>query len=72
MALDYLIVFKKTEEFLYKIYPRLTNFPKAEKFCLCSEIKECTYNLLKYISLGTSVKVKDLGTYKKQMVTYKN
>ena len=36
--LNYLKVYKNTEELLYKLYPRLINYPKAEKFALCSEI----------------------------------
>lgn len=34
-----LIVYRKTEELLYKVYPRLVNFPKSEKFSLCQDIK---------------------------------
>jgi len=30
----------KTEQLLYKVYPRLVNFPKAEKFMLSQRIKD--------------------------------
>lgn len=56
--LDYLIVYKKSEELLYKVYPRLMNYPKSERYALCSEIKQCFFGLLRNISLGTSVKSK--------------
>ena len=45
---------------LYKIYPRLINFPKSEKFSLCQSIKNNFFDLLKCISLGNSVKSKRL------------
>jgi len=53
-----LIVYKKVEELLYQIYPRLSNFPKAEKFSLCEAIKNNFYELLKYISLSSTVNTK--------------
>lgn len=53
-----LIVYKKTEELLYNVYPRLANYPKSEKFSLCQDIKHNFYDLLKFISLGNSVKSK--------------
>ena len=56
--LSYLKVYKNTEELLYKLYPKLVNYPKAEKFSLCSEIKDCLFNMLRCISLGTTVKSK--------------
>ena len=43
-------VYKKTEQLLYKIYPRLVNFPKSEKFSLCQSIKNNFFDLLKFIS----------------------
>lgn len=58
IAIYELEVFKRTEELLNKIYPVLINFPNAEKFSLCSEIKHNFYKLLSYISLGNSVKSK--------------
>jgi hypothetical protein len=53
-----LVVYRRAEELLYKVYPRLINYPKAEKFALCQTIKENFFELLKYISLGNSVKSK--------------
>ena len=51
-------VYRQTEELLYKVYPRLLNYPKSEKFSLCQEIKLNFFELLKYISLGNSVRSK--------------
>ena len=53
-----LIVYRKAEELLYKIYPRLINYPKSEKFSLCQNIKQNFFDLLKAISLANSVKSK--------------
>ena len=53
-----LVVQKKTEELLYKVYPRLVNFPKSEKFSLCQRIKEAFFDIIKYISMGNAVKSK--------------
>jgi len=53
-----LLVQKKTEQLLYKVYPRLVNFPKSEKFSLCQHIKESFFDILKNISLGNAVKSK--------------
>lgn len=53
-----LIVYAKTETLLYRLYPVLVNYPKAEKYALCLQIKECLYDILKNISLGNSVKSK--------------
>lgn len=53
-------LYRKAEEFLNKIYPRLINFPKSEKYSLCSEIKECNYKLLTYIAKARFVKSKRL------------
>ncbi len=58
MPANDLIVYRKTEELLYKVYPRLINFPKAEKFGLSQNIKENFFCMLKFISLGNSVKSK--------------
>lgn len=58
MSATDLKVYRKTEELLYKVYPRLANYPKSEKFSLCQSIKNSFYELLKYISLGNSVKSK--------------
>lgn len=56
-----LIVYKKVESLLYRLYPVLENYPKSEKFALCQQIKECIYNLLRCISLGNSVKSKRMS-----------
>ena len=53
-----LVLYKKTEDLLYKVYPKLKNYPKSEKFSLCQNIKNSFYELLKFISLGNSVKSK--------------
>ncbi len=53
-----LIVMKKAEQVLYKIYPRLVNFPKSEKHSMCLHIKEAFFGLLKHIALGNAVKSK--------------
>lgn len=53
-----LLVSKKTEALLNKIYPALVNFPKAEKFALCHEIKQNFYDLIKFIEMANSVKSK--------------
>ena len=51
---------KRIEVFTLKIYGKLVNFPKAEKFALCSEIKENLYNLYQYTSRANYVKSKRL------------
>lgn len=58
MSVQSLLVYRKTEELLYKVYPRLVKFPKSEKFSLCQSIKNNFFELLKCISLGNSVKSK--------------
>ncbi len=58
MPVQDLIVYRKSEELLNKVYPRLVNFPTSEKFSLCQHIKENFFELLKYISLGNSVRSK--------------
>jgi four helix bundle protein len=60
MAANDLIVYTKTENLLYRLYPVLVNYPKSEKFALCQQIKDCVYNILKNIALGNSVKSKRL------------
>lgn len=45
---------------MYDVYPRLVNFPKSEKFSLCQSIKDNFFQLLKFISMGNSVKSKRL------------
>lgn len=51
-------VSKKSEELLNMIYPSLVNYPKAEKFALCAEIKEHFYKLIANIEMANSVKSK--------------
>lgn len=58
MSATDLKVYRKTEELLYKVYPRLVNYPKSEKFSLCERIKNAFFDLLSNISLGNSVKSK--------------
>ena len=43
---------------MYKLYPRLVNFPKSEKFSLCQRIKEAFFDIIKYVELGNKVKSK--------------
>lgn len=52
------MVSKKSEALLNRIYPALVNFPKAEKYALCSEIKQNFYDLIKFIEMANSVKSK--------------
>ena len=58
MPANDLLIYRRTEELLYTIYPALKNYPKSEKFSLCQNIKENLYQLLKFISLANSVKSK--------------
>ena len=53
-----LIIYKKAEGLLNDVYPVLRNFPKAEKFALCQEIKQTFYVLLRYIMLANNVKAR--------------
>lgn len=52
---------KRIEEFAKTIYPKLKNFPKSEKFSMCSEIKENIYNLYSYTARANYVKSKRLA-----------
>lgn len=56
-----LLVSKKSEALLNRIYPALVNFPKAEKFALCQEIKQNFYDMIKFIEMANSVKSKRKG-----------
>ena len=58
MSKENLVLYKKTENLFFTIYPSLKNYPKSEKFALCQQIKEHFVELLKYISLANSVKSK--------------
>lgn len=58
MATNDLILYRKTEELLYKVYPKLVNYPKYERYALSQTIKNCFFSLLQNIALGNSVKSK--------------
>ena len=46
--MEKLVLRKKAEIFLNtEIYPALKNFPKAEKFCICQEIKQAFYRIIR-------------------------
>ncbi len=53
-----LLLYAKSEELFFKIYKTLRNYPQAEKFALCADIKRDFSFLLRAISLGNSVKSK--------------
>ena len=53
-----LIVLKKVEQLLYRVYPTLANYPKSEKYSLCASIKQAFFETISYISLGAKVKSK--------------
>lgn len=53
-----LVIYKKTETLLNDVYNVLRNFPKAEKFCLCQEIKQAFYAMLRNITLANNIKSK--------------
>lgn len=53
-----LVLYSKTEQLYFTIYPRLKNFPRAEKYGLCLQIKDHFTELLKRISMAASVKSK--------------
>lgn len=55
---DELLIYKKVELLLNRIYPALKNYPQAEKYVLCAEIKKAFINLMKYIMLANKVKSK--------------
>lgn len=50
------ILQKKAEVFLEKIYPLLKNFPASEKFCLCQEIKQANYRLIRNTVMFTNIR----------------
>lgn len=48
---------KKTETLLNDIvYPLLKNFPKAEKYCICQEVKQAFYRILRNVMMYSSIK----------------
>lgn len=51
---------KRVETFTLEIYPKLINFPKAEKYVLCSDIRSKLFNLYGVISQANYVKSKRL------------
>lgn len=53
-----LLLYAKSEELFFRIYKTLRNYPQAEKFALCVDIKRDFSSLLRAISLGNSVKSK--------------
>jgi len=53
-----LLLYAKSEELFFKVYKTLRNYPQAEKFALCADIKRDFSSLLRAISLGNSVKSK--------------
>ncbi len=58
MPANDLIIYRRVEQVLYNLYPRLIKYPKSEKYSLCQSIKNTLFEMLKYISLGNSVKSK--------------
>lgn len=43
---------KKAEVLFNKtVYPMLKNFPKAEKYCLCQEVKQAFYRVLRNVMM---------------------
>lgn len=50
-----LLVARRAEVLLNMIYPSLRNYPKAEKFALCSEIKSNFYGLISSVEMANSV-----------------
>lgn len=50
-----LLVARKAEVLLNMIYPSLSNYPKSEKFSLCSEIKSHFYGLISNVEMANSV-----------------
>lgn len=60
-TMEPLILQKKAEVLLNKeIYPVLQKFPKAEKFCLCQEIKQAFYRVIRNTMLANNVRRGDL------------
>lgn len=58
--MENLELLKRIEEFAKTIYPMLKNFPKAEKFAMCSEVKINLYNLYQFTYRAKFVKSKRL------------
>ncbi|MEF2965681.1 diversity-generating retroelement protein Avd [Paenibacillus sp. M1] len=51
-----LVLQKKAEVFLNSIYPLLRNFPKAEKYSLCQELKQACYRIIRNSMTYNSLK----------------
>lgn len=62
-----LLLQKKAEVFLSSLYPLLKNFPKAEKFCLCQEIKQACYRVIRNAMTYNSLKVDSKINYLHQV-----
>lgn len=60
MSNENLRLYAKTEHLLYRMYPALKNFPKAEKYALSQQIKNSFFSLLKNISLANKVRSKKI------------
>lgn len=62
-----LLLQKKAEVLLNKdVYPILINFPKAEKFCICQEIRQAFYRIIRNTILFNNIK-RDKLYYLKQI-----
>lgn len=62
-----LLLQKKAEVLLNKdVYPILINFPKAEKFCICQEIRQAFYRIIRNTILSNNIK-RDKLYYLKQI-----
>lgn len=62
-----LLLQKKAEVLLNKdVYPILINFPKAEKFCICQEIRQAFYRIIRNAILSNNIK-RDKLYYLKQI-----
>jgi hypothetical protein len=58
-----LLLQKKTEVLLNReVYPVLQNFPKAEKFALCQEIKQAFYRVIRNSMLANNTRRGDQRT----------
>lgn len=62
-----LLLQKKAEVFLNSLYPLLKNFPKAEKFCLCQEIKQACYRVIRNAMTYNSLKADSKINYLHQV-----
>ena len=53
-----MIVYKRTEQLMFRTYDAITKYPNAEKFCLAQKTKNTFFEVLTYMSLGNDVKSK--------------